>query len=81
MSLVHNTDENREEIMNYVAELGTMQEKKLVMIEKLRDALSKYNALRSDIMRKACSNKDRNDLFLDNCSDADFEDLRDSLGL
>ena len=37
MSLVHNTDENREEIMNYVAELGTMQEKKLVMIDKLRD--------------------------------------------
>lgn len=37
MSLVHSTDENREQIMNYVVELGAMQEKKLVMIEKLRD--------------------------------------------
>lgn len=36
MSLVHSTDENREQIMNYVAELDTMQEKKLGMIEKLR---------------------------------------------
>uniref|UniRef100_A0A7S2P4X6 Kinesin-like protein n=1 Tax=Leptocylindrus danicus TaxID=163516 RepID=A0A7S2P4X6_9STRA len=81
MSLVHNTDENREEIMNYVAELGTMQEKKLVMIDKLRDALSKYNALRSDIMREACIDKYKNVFLSDNCSDADFEDLRDSLGL
>jgi len=77
MTLVNNTDADRELVDDYLVELEHIQEKQLSMISTLRDALVEYYSAKPDNI-KCISDREKDDsgVVFSEESYEDFEDLR-----
>ena len=77
MTLVNNTDADRELVDDYLVELEHIQEKQLSMISTLRDALVDYYSAKPDNI-KCISDREKDDsgVVFSEESYEDFEDLR-----